>query len=129
VTPVFIYCLVLAEKYRNILLQVEKENHDTLKWHLSFSDIADVIRRHNAGEKLCVLGVDEFEVEWHLACNLKTLKALYGCKGGANAKFACIYCLKQRERGQWKGGACKCAQHKPPDRDSATNIGKQGPDN
>lgn len=95
---------------------------------LSFADVAAIIDRHNKGEKLNVAGVGEFEIEWHLAADLKTLKALFGCKGGANAKYACLYCLLQWAKGQWKGGACKCAQHKPPERDSAASVKRQRPE-
>ncbi|GAQ93477.1 hypothetical protein KFL_015640020 [Klebsormidium nitens] len=105
--------------------EVDKENHDTLKWNMSFSDLSTTIERHNSGRKLVVEGVGEFEVEWHLAGDLKTLKALYGTSSGANAKFACIYCLQQRKNGSW-GRACACPQGEPPDRDSQENVAKQG---
>lgn len=109
--------------------QVAKEDHATLKWQFSFADVADVIKRHNNGETLDVAGVGKFNIEWHLASDLKTLKALYGCKSGPNATYSCLYCMLKRENGQWKGGACKAKQHLPPDRDSDANAATQGSDN
>ena len=54
------------------------------------------------GEKLYVEGYGEYEVEWHLAADLKTLKCMFGIFQGAMAKYPCLYCMA--ERGVSKGG-------------------------
>ena len=46
-----------------------------------------------------------FRVEWHLAGDLKTLKCLYNCSKGANAKSPCLYCMatsKTLEKKWWR---------------------------
>jgi len=37
-------------------------------------------------------GLGQFTIQWHLAGDMKPIKALYGLQSGANANFFCIYC-------------------------------------
>ena len=37
-------------------------------------------------------GVDDFNVQWHMAADMKTIKAMYGLKSGPGCKMHCIYC-------------------------------------
>ena len=72
------------------------ENHDTLSWYFHQTLIPKTIKRQNSVGKLHVAGIGAFEVEWHLAGDLKTLKCMLGCKQGANTSFPCIYCCQRR---------------------------------
>jgi hypothetical protein len=45
-------------------------------------------------------GVGEFQVEWHLSADMKTIKCMYGLGHGANAPNSCIYCMQQRTKPQ-----------------------------
>ena len=74
-------------------LQVDKEDHDILYWVFHQTEIPNVIRRQSEGEKLFVLGVGDFSVEWHMAGDLKTLKCMYNISKGANSKCPCLYCI------------------------------------
>ena len=69
---------------------------DVLEWYFNASGLKNVINGQYEGEELEVEGMGSFKVEWHLACDLKTLKCMYGCKHGANTKFPCIYCCHSR---------------------------------
>ena len=74
------------------------------------------------GEKLDVDGYGSYEVEWHLAADLKTLKCMYNVGHGANAKHSCIYCMHTRKKekvpsGGWSNGVTSCRQDLSPNRD------------
>ena len=73
-----------------------KETYDSLKWYLHQTNIPSIIAQQSEGQTLHVLGVGSFEVEWHMAGDLKTLKCMLGCKLGATTLFPCIYCLHSR---------------------------------
>ena len=73
--------------------QTPIENHETLKWLFSHTNIPSIMQSQVAGEPLVVDGVGSFTVEWHLSADLKTLKSMFGMSGGANAKHPCIYCM------------------------------------
>ena len=66
----------------------------------------------------------DFNVEWHLAANLKTLKCLFRCDQGPNTKFPCLYCLKKKEKQKnatsyrWEGGPLACRWNNEPNRDT-----------
>lgn len=73
--------------------QVVKESHQCLKWVLEQTPIPEVIDAQSAGEKLIVENVGEFSVEWHLACDMKTVKCLYGFSHGANSAHSLLHIL------------------------------------
>lgn len=74
--------------------QVKKEDHETLYWVFHHTSIPMLIQQQMEGRrKLCVSNRGEFEVEWHLSGDLKTLKCLYNGSRGANAKSPCLYCM------------------------------------
>ena len=119
------------------------ENHDTLSWYFHQTVIPNIIEQQNSGRKIHVAGIGVFDVEWHLAGDLKTLKCMLGCKHGANTSFPCIYCCQRRatpsdkvqkgkgqkgkgthkgkgiqSQGDWRDGILSCMQGVPPNRDS-----------
>lgn len=47
--------------------------------------IAEIISEQRNGKKIEVQGMGEYEVEWHLARDLKTLKCMYNVSMGANS--------------------------------------------
>ena len=55
--------------------------------------IADIIKMQEEGQTLVVDGHGTFQVEWHLAGDLKTLKCLFGCDTGTSTKLTCLYCM------------------------------------
>jgi len=83
------------------MFEVGKEDHKTLKQHLTASHLNKLIQRHNQGVPLHVMmedgTVDTFQVEWHCAGDLKTLKCMNGCQTGAMATCTCLYCMAGRE--------------------------------
>ncbi len=86
--------------------QVLKEDHDCLYWVFHHTPIPTVIdSQMNHGRLLTVEGMGDFQVEWHLAGDLKTLKCLYNCSMGATAKSPCLYCMgsaKELDAKWWK---------------------------
>lgn len=72
--------------------EVPHENYDILKWYFDRTGIPNIIELQQAGQKLDVPGYGAYDIEWHLGGDLKTLKCMLGCKGGANTLFPCIYC-------------------------------------
>lgn len=68
-----------------------KETHDTLRWYFARFGIQHAISCHVNGEKLDVLGICCFNIEWNLGGNLKTIKCMLGCKMGTNTIFSCVY--------------------------------------
>ena len=73
--------------------QVYKESHECLKWVFEKAGFLDIVKAQNDGQLLVVDGFGEFKVEWHLSCDMKTIKCLYGMSHGAMATHSCIYCL------------------------------------
>lgn len=114
------------------------ESHDTLRWYFAKSGIDRIISLQVHGQMLQVSGYGDFDVEWHLGGDLKTLKCMLGCKGGANTLFPCIFCCHSKSKGkclkgsktlvqtesrkgkasqQWSKGILSCDQSRPPCRD------------
>ena len=56
-----------------------KECHETLKWSFQRVGITEIIKRQEEGQTVVVDGLGTFQVEWHLASDLKTWKCLFGC--------------------------------------------------
>lgn len=77
---------------------VAKESHECLKWVLSQTDIPSIIAAQGSGRKLDVENRGSFAVEWHLACDMKTIKCLYGFSHGPSARHSCIYCWCERSK-------------------------------
>lgn len=80
--------------------QVPRETHEILSWVFSKTKIPNLIKAQGKGQMLHVPGVGSFAVEWHLACDMKTIKCLYGLKMGANSLQSCIYCNQERVKGK-----------------------------
>ncbi|MCO5548293.1 hypothetical protein L7F22_001750 [Adiantum nelumboides] len=58
--------------------EVKKEDHAILYWIFHNTNIPEVIdKQTNHGEVLRVNGRGDFQVQWHLAGDLKTLKCMY----------------------------------------------------
>jgi hypothetical protein len=95
--------------------EVYKESHDCLKWMFDKTSYPTVVKAQNGGQSLVVDGIGEFKVEWHMSCDMKTVKCLYGMSHGALATHSCIYCCQERAtptvssidspaKRTWKGG-------------------------
>jgi len=82
------------------IFHVIKESHSCLKWVLNQNTISSVIKGHLVGQKLVVPDIEEFAVEWDLACDMKTIKCLYGMNHGPTAKHPCIYYWQQQVQAQ-----------------------------
>lgn len=80
--------------------QVQKESYHVLKWVFDKTDFPSLIQAQEDGQVLTVDGVGEFQVEWHLSADMKTIKCMYGLGHGANAPNSCIYCMQQRTKPQ-----------------------------
>ena len=78
--------------------KVIKESHECLDWVLSQTDISSIIASQHSGRKLIVEGIGEFDVQWHLACDMKTIKCLYGFSHGPSAQHSCMYCWCERSK-------------------------------
>lgn len=65
--------------------QVIKESHECLKCVLEQTPIPEIINAQSTSQKLVVENVGEFDVEWHLAAHMKTIKCMYGFSHGANS--------------------------------------------
>ena len=74
-----------------------KEDHEVLKVFFGLTGYPDVIKRQSDGETLHVEGYGDYNVEWHLAGDLKTLKCMYGCSNAANARMPCLFCKRERK--------------------------------
>jgi len=74
--------------------RVPKETHSVLSWVFDQTSFPTLIKAQNGGQLLVVDGVGSFKVNWHLSCDMKTIKCLYGLKGNAN--MSCIYCNQQK---------------------------------
>lgn len=58
--------------------EVYKESHDCLKWVFDKTSYLIVVKAQNRGQLLVVNSIGKFKVEWHMSCNMKTVKYLYG---------------------------------------------------
>ena len=72
---------------------MDSEDHDILSWVFSRTDICNTITSQTNGEKLQVDGFGSFNIEWHMAADLKTVKCMYKMSKGATSKSPCIYCM------------------------------------
>lgn len=68
--------------------QVGKETHEVLKLIFKHTHFPEIIDKQSASEKLVVDGMGEYNVEWHLSGDLKTLKCLFGVQHGPCAKYS-----------------------------------------
>lgn len=93
-----------------------------LKWAFEKTRFSELIAAQMAGQQLVVEGVGSFNVEWHLAADMKTIKCMYGLQHGPTCKMTCIYCEQIHEvskscssaaaarefrlqgKGNWQGG-------------------------
>ena len=60
--------------------ELPHETHDTLTWYFHQTSIPNIISQQTEGRKLHIQGVGSFDVEWHMAGDLKTLKCMLRCK-------------------------------------------------
>ncbi len=73
---------------------VVSENYETLEWVFRRTQLPDTINAQMRGEKtLVVANKGSFQVTWHLASDLKTLKCLYNCNRGP-VTLPCLYCME-----------------------------------
>jgi len=56
------------------------------------------LKGQEEGQEFYVVGVGLFKVQWHLLAYMRTIKALYGLQGDANAKHSGIYCLQEKTK-------------------------------
>ena len=73
-----------------------KEDHEVLNIFFGLTGYPNVIKRKSDGETLHVEGYGDFNVEWHLVGDLKTLKCMYGYSNVANARMPCLFCMHER---------------------------------
>lgn len=74
-------------------VHIIKEDHEVLSWVFHCTPIPNCISEQMKGKKLTIDKRGEFQVVWHLASDLKTLKCLFNCSKGANASSPCLYCM------------------------------------
>ena len=73
---------------------VASENFETLEWIFWRTQLPNVINAQMRGQKtLVVPNRGSFQVTWHLASDLKTLKCLYNCNRGP-VTLPCLYCTE-----------------------------------
>ena len=110
--------------------EVPKETHDVLAWMFSrIPFITDVIQAQIAGERLDVLGVGIFDVDWHLGGDLKTIKCMLGCKQGANSLYPCPFCIKgYKKSGNQKGKKRAHAMEEEDENQDAQDAQSHGED-
>ena len=77
---------------------VVKVSYEVLKWTFAQTKFPEVIAAQELGQPLVVPDIGTFKVEWRLNVNMKTIKCMYGLKGGVMSKFACVYCNQEREK-------------------------------
>ena len=77
------------------------ENHETLKWLFSHTEIPSIIESQNAGECLTIEDVGSFTIEWHMSADLKALKSMFGISGGPKTKYPCLYCMNSMGTPDW----------------------------
>ena len=104
---------------------VELENYETLEWIFQRTPIPDVINAQMRGEKsLLVPNRGNFQVMWHLASDLKTLKCLYNCNRGP-ITLPCLYCMedaKTLDKKWWKRAPNRHRFDKPDFDISLSNV-------
>lgn len=88
------------------------ETHESLRWYFNHTSIVDVVRQQQEGQRLHISGLGTFQVEWHLAGDLKTLKCMLGCKQGAMTLFPCIYCCHSKVSTTTEGKGAKASKLK-----------------
>ena len=84
---------------------VVSENYEILEWVFQRTQLPDVINSQIKGDRtLIVPNKGNFQVTWHLASDLKTLKCLYNCNRGP-VTLPCLYCMedaKVLDKKWWK---------------------------
>jgi len=70
--------------------QVQKESYQVLKWMFDRTNFPSLIQAQEDGQFLKVHGVGDFQMEWHLDANMKTIKCMDGLGHGTNAAYSCI---------------------------------------
>ena len=75
-----------------------KESYEILKWTFAQTKFLEVIAAQKSGRPLVVPRIGTFRVEWHLSSDMKTIKCMYGLKGGAMSRFVCVSCNQDREK-------------------------------
>ncbi len=73
---------------------VVSETYEALEWIFRRTPLPNIINAQMRGQKtLSVPNRGNFQVTWHLASDLKTLKCLYNCNRGA-VTLPCLYCME-----------------------------------
>lgn len=78
--------------------QVPKESYEILDWVFKQTRIPALVSAQEAGQKLHIPGIGDFNVEWHLSGDMKSIKCMYGLPHGACASQRCIYCQQERSK-------------------------------
>ena len=68
------------------------EDHETLNWVFHQIEIPSTIKSQALGNHLNIPDKGDFQVEWHMEGDLKTLKCMYNIRKGGNSKSPCLYC-------------------------------------
>jgi len=76
--------------------QIPKENFEILSAVFKKNQIPSIIQSQNDGRKLVVDGVGEFQIQWHLSGDMKTIKALYGL-GNGQLDFIAAYIVTRKK--------------------------------
>jgi hypothetical protein len=79
--------------------------------------LVEAIKRHEAGEKLVVPRVGEFNVEWHSTPDMKAAKLLNNMRTGPMVNHPSLYGMRNRNDGVWVKGVRSGKQSRKPDRD------------
>jgi len=74
--------------------QIPRETNEIISWVFNLIKIPDLIKARGQGQLLEVPSIGSFTIEWHLAANMKTIKAMYGLKQRPNCLQCYIYCLQ-----------------------------------
>ena len=64
-----------------------------LHWVFHNTTIPTIISSQEGGLLLKVEGFGDYQVEWHMVGDLKTLKCMYNISRGSTAKSPCLYCM------------------------------------
>jgi hypothetical protein len=78
--------------------QVGKESYDILDWAFQQTKWPEVIAAQSRGQQLIVNGVGNFNIEWHLSADMKTIKCMNGLQHGPTSCMTCIYYEQLREK-------------------------------
>ena len=73
-----------------VAFQVEKELYKVLSWVFGRTKFPGLISAQSNGQILHIDEVGDFNVQWHMAANMKTIKAMYNLKNGSGCRMHCI---------------------------------------